>query len=384
MKTTRDDIGLVDGAAAPRRGVVASVRRGFTLVEIIVVLTVISILVLLAVPAFTSLIASQEETAAEARLRAGVAVARDASIANALGEDTGAVFTYDPQGPIRIVAVTRIGSFIDTTLAVPAVREVFVPIDGVEPVTLPGSWMVRAYAPVSAFDGEWYGVDASGTASVMYDNTTPNWVFPETGFFNHTVENDGRNRQTFMIRFQGGTGQVVGSTPTAAVVLLPRPSDQNRTLPQDLWPNRASDFRRIGERLLKNPSLDVELQTVLGGASSDVALVRPVQILALTDEVKLADAVGARLDRFSNSMYLIPPGNFATLALSPQFVPAQGTQTAQFINRYIEGFDDLTPNGNAQLNAQRTGVKIFTIDRYGGELVRSVNFAPTTGLPQAN
>jgi hypothetical protein len=198
------------------------------------------------------------------------------------------------------------------------------------------------------------------------------------------VASDGGNRQTFMIRFQGGTGQVVGSTSTPAVVLLPRASDQDRTLAQEFWPHRAADFRRIGERLLKNPSLNTELQTVFGGASSDVALVRPVQILALTDEVKLADAIGARLDRFSNSLYLIPPGNFATLALSPQFVPAQGVNTAQFINRYIEGFDDLAPAGDMTRNAERTGVKVFTIDRYGGDLVRTVNFAPTTGLPQAN
>lgn len=364
------------------RALVAPARRAFTIVEIIVVLTIISILIVLAVPALMSMISTQEESLAEIRLRVGINIARDAALAGGPGEDTAAVFTYDPQGPVRIVPVVRAGTFIDSSGTGPQQFELFVPIDTVEPVTLPSGWTVRAWAPRSAFGGSWYGGDTS-TATVRYPDDQANWVFPETGFYNHTRADDGENRQTFMVRFQGGSGQLVGETTAPVLVLLPRPSNAKRDgiIDRALWPNRQSDFRRYAQRLLKDPGLSAsDRSTLIGPLSSDVVLTRAVQVLALTDEQALADGLGVRRDRFSGSLYQIPQDQLPDLVLSPQFVPGMGADGATRLNRWIEGYLDLQLAGNQDQTVERTGLKLFTFDRYGGSLVR-VQQSPPTGTP---
>lgn len=381
----------------------SSVRRAFTLVEIIVVLTVISILVVIAVPAFTSLIASQDEAAAESRLRAGLASARDAALAGAVGEDTGALFTYGPQGPVQIVPVVRVGTINDTSTGVTVTREVFVPIDSVEPVTLPAGWTVLAWARSAAFspavpgDRPWYSPASGGSAgAVRYPPAQANWVFPETGFYNHTLSNDGQNRQSFMVRFQaasgqlaGESGQLAGQDGSPALVLLPRPSNEDRnSVSTDLQAHKQADFRRFAERVLRSGVLNgATASDILGAVSSDVVFTRPVQMLALTDEQGIADGIGVRLDPISRSLYSVPQGTFANLALSPQFVAAPNFATTEFasrVNRYIENYEDLQPLNNDDLVAARTGVKIFTIDRYGGSLVRVQLTGQTRGTPGVN
>jgi len=363
------------------RALVAPARRAFTIVEIIVVLTIISILIVLAVPALMSMISTQEESLAEIRLRVGVNIARDAALAGGPGEDTAAVFTYDPQGPVRIVPVVRAGTFIDSSGTSPQQFELFVPIDTVEPVTLPSGWTVRAWSPQSAFSGSWYGGDTDA-ATVRYPDDQPNWVFPESGFYNHTRADDGENRQTFMVRFQGGSGQLVGETTKPVLVLLPRPSNVGRDgIDRSLWPNRQGDFRRYAQRLLKDPGVSAsDRSTLIGPLSSDVVLTRAVQLLALTDEQALADGLGVRRDRFSGSLYQVAPGQFQDLTLSPQFVSGMGTTGATRVNRWIEGYLDLNVNGNQDQTVERTGLKLFTFDRYGGSLVRVQQTKPT-GVP---
>ena len=368
------------------RALVAPARRAFTIVEIIVVLTIISILIVLAVPALMSMISTQEESLAEIRLRVGVNIARDAALAGGPGEDTAAVFTYDPQGPVRIVPVVRAGTFIDSSRRGPEQFELFVPIDAVEPVTLPSGWTIRAWAPVTAFqDGSWYASDANST-SVRYPDDQPNWVFPESGFYNHTRADDGENRQTFMVRFQGGSGQLVGETTKPVLVLLPRPSNVGRDgIDRSLWPNRQSDFRRYAQRLLKDPGVSAsDRSTLIGPLSSDVVLTRAVQLLALTDEQALADGLGVRRDRFSGSLYQVSQDQLLPdILLSPQFVSGMGTTGATRVNRWIEGYLDLLPGGgddDPPADPERTGLKLFTFDRYGGSLVRVQQTKPT-GVP---
>lgn len=368
------------------RALVAPARRAFTIVEIIVVLTIISILIVLAVPALMSMISTQEESLAEIRLRVGVNIARDAALAGGPGEDTAAVFTYDPQGPVRIVPVVRAGTFIDSSRRGPEQFELFVPIDAVEPVTLPSGWTIRAWAPVTAFqDGSWYASDANST-SVRYPDDQPNWVFPESGFYNHTRADDGENRQTFMVRFQGGSGQLVSETTKPVLVLLPRPSNAERDgIDRSLWPNRQSDFRRYAQRLLKDPGVSAsDRSTLIGPLSSDVVLTRAVQLLALTDEQALADGLGVRRDRFSGSLYQVSQGQLLPdILLSPQFVAGMGTTGATRVNRWIEGYLDLLPgdgDDDPPADPERTGLKLFTFDRYGGSLVRVQQTLPT-GTP---
>jgi len=367
------------------RALVAPARRAFTIVEIIVVLTIISILIVLAVPALMSMISTQEESLAEIRLRVGINIARDAALAGGPGEDTAAVFTYDPQGPVRIVPVVRAGTFIDSPGTSPQQFELFVPIDTVEPVTLPSGWTIRAWAPQSAFGGSWYGGDTE-EANVRYPDDQANWVFPESGFYNHTRADDGENRQTFMVRFQGGSGQLVGETTKPVLVLLPRPSNVRRDgIDRSLWPNRQSDFRRYAQRLLKDPGVSAsDRSTLIGPLSSDVVLTRAVQLLALTDEQALADGLGVRRDRFSGSLYQVPENQLLPdIVLSPQFVSGMGTTGATRVNRWIEGYRDLLPGGGEQdppADLERTGLKLFTFDRYGGSLVRVQQTLPT-GTP---
>jgi prepilin-type N-terminal cleavage/methylation domain-containing protein len=354
-------------ATRPRR------RAAFTLTELLVVLAIVTILLGLALPAFLSMSESQERTSSEARLGAAMLVGRDAAILGGAGADVGAVFTYELGGPTRVVACRKVGEFIDTQTR--DTFEVFVPLDTVEPVSLPRGWTVRGYAspalmtpPANAASPHWYTDPTS-----PYTPGAAAWVFPETEFYDHTNDKDGENRQTFMVRFEGGTGKLVGATTSPALVMLPRPSSQMRdTTPsgQRLRADTSDDLRALAVTLLNDPTVPYQTKLgLIGPRSSDMVLTRPVQVLALADEADLAAELGARLDKNTDSLYYVPDADIQSgMNLKPQLVTdSVGTPlTGDLVTRAIESFDQ--PGGTATTRKAEQDVRLYSIDRYYGTL----------------
>ena len=369
-----------------------SVRRrsaAFTLVEMLVVVTIIIILVLIAVPAFQAMIYSNGRIQAEEGLKAGLALGRDAAVRGGDGEDAAAVFIYEPGSGIKIVACRRVGTIedIDLNRTGPerfVQRDVFVPISTFEPVSLPRIWTVRGYAGSGQIDAGWYE-DAGGNP--RYPVGAPSWVFPETGFFDTDFNNtaaDGLNRQTFMVRFAGGTGAVTTASPEAALVVYPRDSRFNRlaTISPDLRLDTSKDKVRTVRRIMADRisiASETQRRGLLGEVSGDCLLVKSVTQLALMDETKLASALGVRVSPVTNCIY--------EASKRPEFVvgTASGSGpavTAERINRWVQGdtsLDGIYTAGREQFpGIDEPLAKVFVLDRFLGS-VQQVVLQPAPG-----
>lgn len=375
--------------------VVHPVRRAaFTITELLVVVVIIVLIIAVAVPAFQSVIYSSEATVAQTRVGAALKTARDYALQSGPGEDTAAVFfyEYDPQqrigGRMLIVPCIRVGELDD--MAPPTGfgggagvvrREIFVPIPGAEPVELPKGWMVRAFAPYGLFDGAWYEPGPGGTRYNMTD-TRGHWVFPETGFYDREARLDVSGsvtaRQSFMVRFQGGSGQLSPTGAREALVLAVRPSTVGRgTDADDAWKRAdlATDPRRFVRRILTSRNLMTaampnEAQQLLGDRSGDTVLVRPVWMLALYDEYRMASAIGAQIDRATGCVY----------RAGTDFPAFTDGTTAQKIRQWIEGDTNFDGQVRKRQSSPTTGpggainrgdapeARLFTIDGFTGDL----------------
>jgi prepilin-type N-terminal cleavage/methylation domain-containing protein len=350
------------------------VRRAFTLVELLIVISIFLLLLLIAVPAFSSMLYSSEQSLAENAMRGGIAAARDAAAKGRQGEDAAAVFFYDSSTRrTSIVACVRVGTMEDQTsiLQPPpggnsVVREVFVPVSGYEPVQLPRGWAVRGYAIPGTIDSDWYGDSIAYNPSVQQQG---HWVFPETDFFDYDVADDGQSRQTFMVRFEGGTGALKPADLEPVLVLSPSPSEAFRTgLFQTYRLDNAPDKVRVVRAILSAPPLAltaVQRRQLLGDESSDTVLAKPVRQLGLCNEGKLASALAraggstVRLDRDTGSLY-------------------QNTTDPEFVTDFASIANPLqTLTALMELRVQSNGTpsetidssaRIFTIHRYLGSL----------------
>ncbi|HZW07240.1 MAG TPA: prepilin-type N-terminal cleavage/methylation domain-containing protein [Phycisphaerales bacterium] len=353
-------------------------RRAFSLTEMLVVLVIIVILLGIAIPAFRAMNQSQEKTSSEARLAFALGAARDAAITAGEGNDVAAVFTYDIGGPMRVVPCQLTGRVVQYTGGAPTSYEVFVPVASIEPASLPTGWTVRGYAPGATINGGWY----NDGATVRYTADAPAWVFPETGFFDHTLIGDGANRQTFMVRFEGGTGKMVGSSTRGALALLPRPSSTGRTAPDYLRADLSGDLRQMVLTFLNDPRTaalpQVQRDEVLSPASSDCVLVKPVTVLALADENQLAGMLGVRVDDVSRSLYVASPGEVsAGLTFSPRLVdgPTGGTPLDTVsVGRAIEFYENPT-NTSGTVRTSSGEVRIYAVERYSG-LLKELTVSP--------
>jgi len=109
--------------------------RGFSLVELIVVITIIVILLAVSVPAIRSTMASAASSAAETNLRIALLSARNAAVNADSGNDTALVFFFEPGGRTTAVVCEQVATFdTDTTKSIDAGRDVFVPVPRVDPV----------------------------------------------------------------------------------------------------------------------------------------------------------------------------------------------------------------------------------------------------------
>lgn len=350
-------------------------RSGFTLIELIVVMAAIVLLLAVAVPAFASLIASQRRSLAQTQLQAAIGGARTLALQQLRGTDTAAVFTYDPgesgsdAGRLTVVMCVQVGTMPDMTAADPAQtteRDVFVPDAGVQPVSLPSGWMVRGLVTANDTNGQWFPAAGMGRSD---------WVFPETGFYDRFTQVGGEIRQSFMVRFEGGTGRLK-SDNTEAVVLMRRPSVTDRTGPEIALFNAEDPGRFLRGRMADASFMKLEPKPdgttevraqMMGNVSSDTVLVRPVWAVGLYRERELAIALDVKMDRTTGMLYqdLSTP------------TPVSGFDLDMASDWLETG--DLT--GNTSFTQGTPGALLFTFNRADGSLVDLVEAGEEVGAP---
>jgi prepilin-type N-terminal cleavage/methylation domain-containing protein len=367
-------------------------RFAFTLVELLVVISIFVLILAVAVPAFSSMLYSSEQSLAENSVRTAISAARDVALRSPAGTDAAAVFFYDPVVQrMTIVPCVRAGVIQDGNgLATPPVyREVFVAAAGFEPVQMPRGWTVRGYAAPGMIDSSWYEKTYFSVAALR---TIGNWVFPETGFYDEDAPNgdDGADRQTFMVRFEGSTGilQTADLSPVLVLAVTPvlgfhNTSPWNITVPpangQPFRPDLEPDPVKFVRRVSAAPATGqgaltiAQRQKLLGDLSDDTVLAKPVAQLAVCSEKRLAGAIGVRPDPKTECLYQ-DVSTLPNINREPTFVlvngaPFSATNVMQ-VNDWIEGH--LTVNGNAV----DSDCRILAVNRYLGtlqELSGSVN-----------
>lgn len=343
----------------------SAARRAFTLVELLIVIAIFIILLAIGVPAFSSMLYSSEQSLAENTVRIALGTARDAAARAPKGQDAAAVFFYDPAvGRLSVQTYISVGKLRDQDAAGSDVqREVFVAVPGYEPAQLPRGWMVRGFAPGGSIDNEWYERTYTGSARAM-----GNWVFPETGFYHDDAGDDGLDRQTFMVRFEGGTGIVKTSTLEGVLVFAPSSQTGFRTNGRRPWglpqfrPDLEPDPQRLVRRALSLPTLPAQhRRLLLGDVASDTVLAKPVGQLAVYNESRLAGYLRVRVDRSTNCLY-VDPLTLSTGSREPKLVPNINLEN---LNDWIQGFDSGSGPTAPPLDSD---CRIFTVQRYLGWL----------------
>ena len=348
------------------------------MVELLVVVAIATIMLLIAVPAFKSLAYSTRRASAENALKGGLRTARLIAIGAGEGRDVAAVFTHEPGGRMTIVPCVLVGEFLETKLGRRV--KVFAPVSGVDAVQLPPGWSVRAYTPPNSVDAGineaagWYN---SGT----YPAQQGNWLFPETGFYDIERGNVGDHRQTFMVRFRGGSGELDLSHPEPVLVLDVAPTNSFRL--SGIWSKHradtAIDLVRFVRRVLGD---DVTFtgnqgranrQRLLGNEATDTVLARAVGQLAVYNERRLAAGVGARrLNRDTETLYMgleDPNNSNKEPRLDLSLFPAGAT-----IQSVSEAVSDWLESRVASSEAM-----VFTIQRYSGRAQEMLPLEPAAG-----
>lgn len=342
-----------------RRARPGPLARAFTLIELLLVISIFVILLLIVVPAFTSMLYSAEESLAQNALRSALSAGRDAAMRSSGDDDGAAVFFFEPGGRMTVVPCVRVGQLTDLPNGPgTVVRDVFVPLNLIEPVQLPRNWMARGFAPPGSLDGDPTGPNGGNPngwyeGPGRYNPAAPNWVFPETAFYDLAVPDDGADRQTFMVRFKAGSGELDTSGTGTAIVVAPRPSQAMRN-PTPAWQraDKADDLGRWARRILADRTLTVaQRRALIGDESGDTVLARGVGELVLYNEKRLAGAIDARLDRRTGTLY--------QSGTEPRFVTgADALRMNQWLEGRLPG-----PDGPVESDA-----RIFVVGRYQGDV----------------
>jgi len=417
---TRND--CTGRSTTPRRA-----RSGFTIVELMVVVLIGLIILSIAVPAFQSMVYSSNQSLAVNAVQASSQMARDVALSS--GRDGAVVFVFDPQvGKVQIIPAIKVGTLREATTSPNGPgnamglsdspyfeRDVFVPAAAGETLELPPFWMMRGYAsPGSLIDldsagnpvATWYTSQAyGGLNETAFVKTQDQWVFPETGLFPNDAQVAGGGldgqldavdpllgtvRQSFMIRFSSRTGAVSKDTNTA-LFINPRNSRErpygDRPLPyqQTLRVDMAEDLEVWAKRIIESADLtgdgiaygldDVQLrEQLIGNASNDTILVKPVTRLSLYDERKLSMGVGARgLNKVTGSLYLPADQNNpnSIIEFDLSLFPAGVTpdELVVRINQWIDGNTTYTRLGDFNLDLDdEPESRIYLIQSYTGQL----------------
>jgi len=347
-------------------------RGAFSILELLVVVSIMTIVILLAVPAFQTLSYSMRRSSAESSLKGGLRAARMVAIAAGDGVDAAAVFIHEKGGRITIVPCIYVGTLLDTPSGSPTRMEIFAPVAGVDAVQLPIGWSVRAYTPPNSITGStsgWYSGDT-------YPAAQGNWIFPETGEHvykepNRNVEgDDGDHRQTFMVRYHGGSGEVDLSSVEPVLILnaVPSTSFRNNGVFEEHRADLAIDQVRFVRSVLDdNVTLTVSRRRdLLGNRSTDTVLARAVGQLAVYNESRLAGGIGARrLNRETETLYKDSGEPELDLSLF-------GSGTS--VQKISEKVSDWLESRKASSDAM-----IFTIQRYSGRAQEMLPLEPDRG-----
>ena len=332
-------------------------RRGFTLMEMIVVIVILLTLLTLVLPAFVSIKKSSEYSISQELVKQAVRDAHGRALAARY--DTAVVFAYSPDLGLQMIPCNMIGRVLDGNLRDPAdrnnpqvTRDVFAPVISRKAVTLPAGVSVRGHVEANKVDARWY--EPTNDGGQRYTPGEEAWVFPETDFYSRQLPNGdagtfadvGRNRQTFMIRFAARTGQLVSGEAAPAVVVLPRVSASGREsgLAVSARFDTAPDAGALASSILDRLDWSKEQkQGLLGDSSSDKALVRSVTRLAVYRERELAQALGVRLDAISQTVYLLPSDWQTRTDVIPRYMVELSSlaTTPKAVRRWFEGFKSL-------------------------------------------
>ena len=362
----------------------------FTLMELMVVIVIITILMLIAIPTFSAMMYSTESTTAEGLLRTAIRSGRDAAIRSGGDADAALVFFYEPGGRLTMIPCVKVATLDDADRTdvqnTHVERDIFIPAPGSAPTQLPRNWTVRGFVPAGSIEtgatNDWY---ETGSGTTRYDAAQGNWVFPETGFYDvsNADHAQGHNRQTFMLRFEAGTGVMKVGSSVEALVLNVRPSAENRTLPRITvaWANAyeadPTDYAGFVRRVLTDLTLltggnenayRVARRNVLGAKSADMVLARAVGQVVLCDESRLAAALGVRLNSDTGCLYQASSSGSPVPTLVSVPGISQQDQVVQRINQWVQGdtdFDGVYESVSNQNGAtlDQPEARIYAIDR---------------------
>ncbi len=412
---------------------VHAAHRAFTLIELIIVVTLIIVVLGIAVPAFNGMVNASERSLAENTLRVGVAVARDLAVLN--GEDSGLLFVRETNGRTRMIPVVKVGTLTDagnnpfvvggfdpqspnpaSANAISFERDIYAPVDFASTLQLPRGWGVAGYAepgtidrvvgnPAGGITEGWYdsapyGDDGMNITGGAFDpvRDAGHWVLPESDYFEKftqspaaspadgftsEVSNADANRtprQSFMLRFESGTGLLLrGGRP--ALVLDPRPTSLGRLAASEAprWTraNRIEDAVDWSNRVLTTLSLDLSPAyvpiadesirvTLIGNYSNDTVLAGAVSRLAIFEDRDLAAGIGASgLNGETNSLY-DPISENGYIAFDEDLFSSDATSLytgqgtvqqgiALGISRWIQGDTNFLELGSFQSDADEDG-----------------------------
>lgn len=356
-------------------------RTGFTLIELILVIVIILILAAIAIPAFAALAYSSNQSGSSNAVQAALQSARDAAVRAGPGRDAAAVFLVGADGRVRVVVAQVEATLLDDAGGGNEVeRDVLVPAQGVEVSVLPRGWVVRGYVkPTALQTGSPALADNLGWYEDTYrggDRSLGQWAFPETVFFDDGAGNNGDKRQSFMVRFEGGTGRHLPSATAKALYLDPAPTLAFRDPGTAPWStfraDREGDLGRFVRRVMADPSLTIrERRQLLGDEATDTVLVGPVGQLAVYNEKRLAEAIGADgLNRRTDTLYrAIGPS-----VSGPEYdVTLFGSISPAEINLRIGLWIRSSNLQAGALPASETSdARIFLVSRYLGQPVEAV------------
>ena len=398
--------------------------RGFTIIELLVVILIGLVILTIAVPAFRSMKYSSDRSLAVNALQAATQMARDVALSS--GQDGAVVFVYDYEvGKVQIIPAVMVGTLREGSTAAVGPggagalgdsphfdRDVFVPSDIGETLEIPRFWGVRGFAsPRSLIDFDSAGnADASWYNSRAYGGTDPDdtdkslghWVYPETGFFVRDAQIAGSNtdgdfgsvntalpttRQSFMIRFDSRSG-ILSRDTNAALFVDPRNSrerpfgDRPNSFEQTLRADLAEDLSGWASRVLMSATLfegstvawaarDADRrQQLIGAVSNDTILVKPVTRLAVYDERRMGTAIGAReLNRVTQTLYMPIDQDDQNAEIEFDLTlfadDPNESEIVEQINQWIDG--DTNFDGMFQLDDEPES-RLYLIQSYTGEL----------------
>jgi len=195
-------------------------RRGFTLVELLVVIGILLLLVVTTLPAFRAIREGGRESGALNGLRAGLGTAR--ALAMSSGTDVAVVFRFDTRTRTTSMQFVEQVGRVERPGGGMGPATVFAPIAGEDRVELPADVAVLGYGyAADADDGNdaalWYGdlgAQRNRLSSAFDDESVDPWLFPRTdirGLLEPGEDPDTRDIErmdTFIIRF-GPEGTVV-------------------------------------------------------------------------------------------------------------------------------------------------------------------------------